>query len=89
MVRILLDKYFPASRATAIRREICAIRQKYLESLYDYWERFKHLCASFPQHRFYDQSLIQYFYEGLILMEKHMIDSTSDGSIVDKTTQAA
>ncbi|KAK5843612.1 hypothetical protein PVK06_006070 [Gossypium arboreum] len=38
------------SRAAELRREILRIRQKDAESLYDYWEQFKKLCASCPQH---------------------------------------
>jgi hypothetical protein len=50
LVRLFLDKYFPTSRAIGIRKEICGIRQKESENLHEYWERFKRLCASCPQH---------------------------------------
>ncbi|XP_071923099.1 uncharacterized protein [Coffea arabica] len=36
-----LEKYFPASRAASLRKEICGIKQHPGESLYEYWERFK------------------------------------------------
>ncbi|KAF1864735.1 hypothetical protein Lal_00039901 [Lupinus albus] len=39
--RTLLGKFFPASRTTAIRKDISGIRQQHGESLYEYWERFK------------------------------------------------
>ncbi|KAH9659131.1 hypothetical protein KPL70_023750 [Citrus sinensis] len=84
-----LEKYFPASRAANIKKEICAIRQLPGETLYEYWERFKQLCASCPQHQISDQLLIQYFYEGLSLMDRSMIDAASGGVLVNKTpTQA-
>ncbi|XP_024039448.1 probable disease resistance protein At1g61310 [Citrus clementina] len=63
MRQLFLEKYFPASKAGSIRKEICGIRQYNGESLYDYWERFKKLCASCPHHQISDQLLIQYFYE--------------------------
>ena len=50
MKRLFLEKYFQASKATVIRKEICGIRQMNGESLYEYWERFKKLCASCPHH---------------------------------------
>ncbi|KAH9783668.1 hypothetical protein KPL71_009411 [Citrus sinensis] len=85
-----LEKYFPASRAANIRKDICGIRQLPGETLYEYWERFKQLCASCPQHQISDQLLIQYFYEGLSLMDKTMIDAASGGVLVNKThTQAS
>nr|XP_027103201.1 uncharacterized protein LOC113724507 [Coffea arabica] len=33
-----LEKFFPASRATSLKKEICNIKQYPGESLYDYWE---------------------------------------------------
>ncbi|KAH9716295.1 hypothetical protein KPL71_021412 [Citrus sinensis] len=87
--RQFLEKYFPASRAANIRKDICRIRQLPRETLYEYWERFKQLCASCPQHQISDQLLIQYFYEGLSLMDRSMIDAASGGVLVNKTpTQA-
>ncbi|KAJ9538067.1 hypothetical protein OSB04_030800 [Centaurea solstitialis] len=44
MARAFLDKFFPASKAAGLRREICGIKQTNLESLYEYWERF---CSRF------------------------------------------
>ncbi|KAL2894381.1 Oligoribonuclease [Bienertia sinuspersici] len=87
-----LEKFFRASHIGSIRKEICGIRQHYSESLYEYWERFKSLCASIylcPQHQISDQLLIQYIYEGLLPNDKGMIDAASGGALVDKTpTQA-
>jgi hypothetical protein len=47
------------------------------ESLHEYWERFKKLCASCPHHQISEQLLIQYFYEGLLPTDRSMIDATS------------
>ncbi|KAE8705810.1 tRNA dimethylallyltransferase 2 [Hibiscus syriacus] len=89
MVRMFLDKFFPSSRAAGIRREICGIKQKDIETLHEYWERFKRLCASCPQHGISEQLLIQYFYEGLLPMERKMMDAASGGAIVNKTPHDA
>ncbi|XP_016694514.1 uncharacterized protein [Gossypium hirsutum] len=59
------------------------------ESLYDYWERYKKLCASCPQHGLTGQSLLQYFYEGLLPKEMKMIDAASGGAFVNMTSQRA
>ncbi|XP_052490799.1 uncharacterized protein LOC128043042 [Gossypium raimondii] len=87
--RLFLNKFFPASRAAELRREIVGIRQKEAESLYDYWERFKKLCASCPQHGITEQSLLQYFYEGLKPMEMNMVEAASGGALVNMTPQQA
>ncbi|XP_031095193.1 uncharacterized protein LOC115999484 [Ipomoea triloba] len=89
MVRLFLEKFFPASRAASIRREICGIKQRDTETLHEYWERFKQLCASCPQHGVSEQLLIQYFYEGLLPMERKMMDAASGGAIVNKTPREA
>ncbi|XP_057248699.1 uncharacterized protein LOC104908967 isoform X1 [Beta vulgaris subsp. vulgaris] len=87
--KAFLENFFPASRIGSIRKEICGVKQHSNESLYEYWERFKRLCASCPQHQISDQLLIQYFYEGLLGNDKNMIDAASGGALVDKTpTQA-
>ncbi|XP_010279321.1 PREDICTED: uncharacterized protein LOC104613275 [Nelumbo nucifera] len=89
MKRKFLEMFFPASRAANIKKEICGIIQFSGETLYEYWERFKQLCASCLQHQIPEQLLIQYFYEGLLSMDRSMIDAASGGVLVDKTpTQA-
>ncbi|XP_044511506.1 uncharacterized protein LOC123229651 [Mangifera indica] len=87
--RQFLEKFFPASRATSIRKEICGIRQYSGETLYEYWERFNQLCASCPHHQISDQLLIQYFYEGLLLSDRNLIDAASGGALVNKTLTEA
>ncbi|XP_052193898.1 uncharacterized protein LOC127802226 [Diospyros lotus] len=87
--RIFLEKFFPASRTTAIRKDICGIRQIGGESLHEYWERFKKLCASCPHHQISDQLLIQYFYEGLLPIDRYLVDAASGGALVEKTPAAA
>ncbi|XP_027357509.1 uncharacterized protein LOC113866909 [Abrus precatorius] len=89
MKRQFLEKFFPASRVAAIRKDISGIRQINGETLHEYWERFKKLCASCPHHQISDQLLIQYFYEGLFLIDRSMIDAASCGALVDKTPVAA
>ncbi|XP_050920351.1 uncharacterized protein LOC127137985 [Lathyrus oleraceus] len=86
--RVFLERYFPASRVASIRKEIGGIRQGN-ESLAEYYERFKQLVSSCPQHQITEQLLIQYFYEGLLPMDRNILDAASDGALVDKTPIAA
>ena len=50
---------------------------------------FKELCASYPYHQINDYLLIQYFYKGLLLMDRSMIDTAIIGALVDKTLAIA
>ncbi|RDX88273.1 hypothetical protein CR513_30156, partial [Mucuna pruriens] len=43
MKRMSLENFFPASRTTSIRKEICSIRQHNRETLYEYWKWFNKL----------------------------------------------
>ncbi|XP_071905840.1 uncharacterized protein [Coffea arabica] len=85
----ILDKYFPASRAASLRKEICGIKQHPGESLYEYWERYKSLLRRCPHHQISEQLIIQYFYEGLIFRDRSIIDAASGGALVNKTPQEA
>ncbi|XP_074567178.1 uncharacterized protein LOC141823868 [Curcuma longa] len=89
MKKAFLEKYFPASRTAIIRKNICGIQQVIGETLYDYWERFKKLCSSCPQHQISEQLLVQYFYEGLLPMDRSMIDAAAGGALVNKTPEQA
>ncbi|RDY09468.1 hypothetical protein CR513_06151, partial [Mucuna pruriens] len=85
MKHTFLENFFPASRIASIRKEIYGIRQHTGETLYEYWERFNKLCATCPHHQITEQLLIQYFYKGLSMMDRSMIDVASGGASMDKT----
>ncbi|KAL2237321.1 UNVERIFIED_CONTAM: hypothetical protein Sindi_0923800 [Sesamum indicum] len=87
--RQFLEKYFPDSRATTIRKEISGIRQFAGESLFEYWGRFNQLVESCPHHQIPDHLLIQYFYEGLLSMDRKLIDAASGGALFNKTLTEA
>ncbi|RDX97145.1 hypothetical protein CR513_20112, partial [Mucuna pruriens] len=81
---MFLEKFFPASRMTTTRKEIYGIRQHTRETLHEHWERFNKLCATCLHHHISERLLIQYFYKGLTMMDKSMIDATSGRALMDK-----
>ncbi|XP_051140016.1 uncharacterized protein LOC127257623 [Andrographis paniculata] len=89
MKKKFLEKYFPASRAAILRKEICGIKQKLGETLHEYLELFNKLIIKCPQHQIPPQLLIQYFYDGLSLMDRNIIDAASGGALVNKTPAQA
>ncbi|XP_061350191.1 uncharacterized protein LOC133295380 [Gastrolobium bilobum] len=89
MARLFLEKFFPSSRATSIRKEVSGIRQANGENIHEYWERFKRLCASCPHHQIPEQLLIVYFYKCLLPMDINLLDAASGGVLVNKTPVAA
>ncbi|CAN6544174.1 unnamed protein product [Malus baccata var. baccata] len=84
-----LEKFFSTSRVILLRKRISGIQQNQGESFPCYYERFKSLVASCPQHQMKEELLIQYFYEGLLPMERQMLDASAGGALVDKTPGAA
>ncbi|KAM2757213.1 hypothetical protein PS2_018989 [Malus domestica] len=89
MKRAFLEKIFPISRVILLRKQISGIQQNQGESFPTYYERFKTLVASCPQHQMKEELLLQYFYEGLLLIERQMLDASPGGALVDKTPMAA
>ncbi|RDX81779.1 hypothetical protein CR513_37495, partial [Mucuna pruriens] len=89
MKRMFLEKLFSASRTATIKKKIFGIRQHSGETLHEYCERFYKLCATCPHHQISEQLLIQYFCEGLTMMDKSMIDASSGGALMDKTSATA
>ncbi|KAM1440042.1 hypothetical protein ACFXTO_013840 [Malus domestica] len=89
MKRAFLEKFFPTSRVILLRKRISGIQQNQGESFPTYYERFKTLVASCPQHQMKEELLLQYFYEGLLPIERQMLDASTGGALVDKTPMAA
>ncbi|KAM2519433.1 hypothetical protein ACFX1W_000057 [Malus domestica] len=89
MKRAFLEKFFPTSRVILLRKRISGIQQSQGESFPTYYECFKTLVASCPQHQMKEELLLQYFYEGLLPMERQMLDASAGGALVDMTPVAA
>ncbi|CAN6542407.1 unnamed protein product [Malus baccata var. baccata] len=89
MKRAFLEKFFPTSRVILLWKRISGIQQEEGESFPTYYERFKSLVASCPQHQMKEELLLQYFYEGLLPIERQMLDASVEGALVDKTPTAA
>ncbi|CAN6586219.1 unnamed protein product [Malus baccata var. baccata] len=89
MKRAYLEKFFPTSRIILLRKKISGIQQEEGESFPTYYERFKSFVASCPQHQMKEELLLQYFYEGLLPLERQMLDASAGGALVDKTPMAA
>ncbi|CAN6586193.1 unnamed protein product [Malus baccata var. baccata] len=89
MKRAFLEKFFPTSRVILLRKRISGSQQDEGESFPTYYERFKSLVASCPHHQMKEELLLQYFYEGLLPIERQMLDASAGGALVDKTPTAA
>ncbi|CAN6719198.1 unnamed protein product [Malus baccata var. baccata] len=84
-----LEKFFLTSQVILLRKRISGIQQNQGESFPTYYERFKTLVASCPQHQMKEELILQYFYEGLLPIKRQMLDASAGGALVDKTPMAA
>ncbi|CAN6688376.1 unnamed protein product [Malus baccata var. baccata] len=89
MKHAFLEKFFPTSRVILLRKRISGIQQNQGESFPTYYECFKSLVALCPQHQTNEEHLLQYFYEGLLPIERQMLDASTGEALVDKTPMAA
>ncbi|KAM2425867.1 hypothetical protein ACFXTH_000140 [Malus domestica] len=89
MKQAFLEKFFSTYRVILLRKRISGIQQNQGESFPTYYERFKTLVASCPQHQMNEELLLQYFYKGLLPIERQMLDASAGGALVDKTPMVA
>ena len=85
LAKLFLEKYFPEEKVSNLHRDILGINQGKREALHTYWERFKKLLVWCPQHGISDYQLYQCFCEGLIPMDRRLINASSWGSLSDMT----
>ncbi|XP_074282881.1 uncharacterized protein LOC141607431 [Silene latifolia] len=89
MKRAFLEKYFPASLSSQLKKEISNVEQLDGENLYEYWERFKQLLASCPYHGYTDHDLLLNFCGGLLEDDARMIKAATQGGIEYMSVQEA
>ncbi|CAM8999133.1 unnamed protein product [Rhodiola kirilowii] len=70
MQRKFMDKYYSHSKVAQTRKELSMLRQGRGETLFDYLERFRQLEESCPNHGIPQRMLLEYFMDGMILMER-------------------
>ncbi|KAG6424533.1 hypothetical protein SASPL_114951 [Salvia splendens] len=68
---IFLDRFFPASKTSALKREITEARQEYDEPLDQYWDRFQGLLQACPNHKLGEKEIYSIFYGGLTVESKN------------------
>ena len=63
------------------------MKQERDEAFDVYYKRFKTLVSSCPNHGIRDGLLLQYFYEGLLPMERQFLDSAAGGALMEKSKE--
>ncbi|KAG6427681.1 hypothetical protein SASPL_111927 [Salvia splendens] len=76
---IFLDRFFPASKTSALKREITEARQEYDEPLGQYWDRFQGLLQACPNHKMEEKEIYFVFYSGLTVDSKNDLNLAAQG----------
>src|ERR1044071_7477935 len=87
--KLFLNKFFPATTLSMLKKQICNIEQSDEESLYDYYERFKKLLVNCTYHCFAQHDLMMYLHGGLRADDRRMVNSACCGNVLKKTYEEA
>ncbi|XP_057759505.1 uncharacterized protein LOC130979950 [Arachis stenosperma] len=79
--REFLDKFMPVEMTAKLRKEISCIVQGEMETLYEYWERFRKLLDSCPNHMINTQVLLSYVCQGMREQDKNLLDASRNSSL--------
>ncbi|KAG6397357.1 hypothetical protein SASPL_143524 [Salvia splendens] len=74
-----LDRFFPASKTSALKREITEARQEYDETLGQYWDRFQSLLQACPNYKMEEKEIYSVFYGGLTVDSKNDLNLAAQG----------
>ncbi|XP_057785553.1 uncharacterized protein LOC131003099, partial [Salvia miltiorrhiza] len=89
MKKLFLEHFFPPTKTNALKKKISGVKQEYDESLSTYWTRFRRLVDSCPNHKFSEGDLLQYFYQGMTVDTKNLVNSSSGGEFSQNTVSEA
>ena len=84
-----MTKFFPPSKIAQLVQEINTFRQFEEENLAEAWKRFHELLRRCPHHRLTKWMQVHAFYNGLSDSARTIIDASTGGALIKKTTDQA
>ncbi|GJV67401.1 reverse transcriptase domain-containing protein [Tanacetum coccineum] len=79
-----INHFFPPSKTTNLRNEISNFNQKFDETFYEAWDRFKDLLRACPHHGFTELHQLDTFYNGLNHADQDSLDSATGGNLLER-----
>jgi hypothetical protein len=89
MQQQFLKKFFPSHKTNSFKRQIIIFTQKPGETFYQCWDMYRDLLNTCPHHGFDTWRLVSYFYEGLTLRDRQMVELMCNGTFEDKDRNEA
>ena len=89
LVQKFMAKIFPPAKVAQLVQEINTFRQFEGENLAEAWERFHELLRRCPHHRLTRWMQVHTFYNSLSDLVRTIIDASTRGGLMTKTTDQA
>ncbi|GJW19208.1 reverse transcriptase domain-containing protein [Tanacetum coccineum] len=87
LVSKFINYFFPPSKTINLRNEISYFQQRFDESFYEAWDRFKDLLRACPHHGFSELHQLDTFYNGLNPSDQDSLNSATGGNLLERSTQ--
>ncbi|GKB22825.1 reverse transcriptase domain-containing protein [Tanacetum coccineum] len=87
LVSKFINEFFPPSRTTNLRNEICNFEQRFGESFHEAWDRYKDLLCACPHHGFTKLHQLDTFYNALNPADQDSLNSAAGGNLLERSTQ--
>ncbi|GKD06123.1 reverse transcriptase domain-containing protein, partial [Tanacetum coccineum] len=87
LVSKFINHFFPPSKTTNLRNEISNFNQKFEETFYEAWDRFKDLLRACPHHGFTELHQLDTFYNGLNPSDQDSLNSAAGGNLLERSAQ--
>ncbi|GJT83894.1 reverse transcriptase domain-containing protein [Tanacetum coccineum] len=85
LVSKFINEFFPPSRMTYLRNEISNFQQKFDESFYEAWDRYKDLLRACPHHGFTELHRLDTLYNALNPADQDSLNSAAGGNLLERT----
>ncbi|GKB46116.1 reverse transcriptase domain-containing protein [Tanacetum coccineum] len=89
LVSKFINQFFPPSKTTNLWNEITNFQQRFDESFFKAWDRFKDLLRAFPHHGFTELHQLDTFYNSLTPTDQDSLNAAADGNLLTKTPKVA
>ena len=86
---IVLKKFFLQQRTISLRRKISTFSAKERESFPSCCDKFNEAMNACPHHGYETWKLVEFFYEGLTMNMKQLLESLCNGQFLSKSRNEA
>ncbi|GKA51681.1 reverse transcriptase domain-containing protein [Tanacetum coccineum] len=87
LVSKFINHFFPPSKTTNLQNEISNFQQRFDESFYKAWDRFKDLLQACPHHGFTELHQLDTFYNGLNPSDQDSLNFAAGGNLLERSAQ--